>query len=199
MKIARGICPCGAFIFQISVKSAPLSSNTDGHFYILSRREHGARLDDNSSTAHIELAVKSDPLVAVSETDLLACVVPCLAIQSLPTMSSSRSGVMCISYRTPREHALVVGSLDGLKLGRPYLPMVLLCERAPGDGHIATGIDERWYQSSSILHDNVYGSARQSDRSCVGRAPFFSIGQLSFGRPEADVRELRIPNRCLLL
>jgi len=51
---------------------------------------------------------------------------------------------------------LVVGSLDGMKLGRPYLPMMLLCERAPCDGHIATGVDERWYWFSSILDDNAY-------------------------------------------
>ena len=72
-------------------------------------------------------------------------------------MRSSRSGVV---YLMPYDlfaycernvsdsldqHALVVGRLDGLKLGRPYLPMVLLCERAPCDGHIATGIDERWF------------------------------------------------------
>jgi len=40
------------------------------------------------------------------------------------------------------EHVLVVGSLDGLELDRPYFLMVLLCERAPSDGHIATGIDK---------------------------------------------------------
>jgi len=49
------------------------------------------------------------------------------------------------------EHVLVVGSLDGLELGRPYFPMVLLCERAPNDGYIATGIDKHWYRSASIL------------------------------------------------
>ena len=48
------------------------------------------------------------------------------------------------------EHVLVVGSLDGLKLGRPHLPMMLLCERPPCDDYIATGVDERWYRSSSI-------------------------------------------------
>ena len=41
------------------------------------------------------------------------------------------------------EHVLDLGSLDGLILGRLYRPMVLLCERASCDGHIATGIDQR--------------------------------------------------------
>jgi len=146
--------------FCIGNGSASYPCSTDGHFCLLSRREHGARLDYDSSTTHRELVVKSDPLVAVSETDLLVCVVPCepscLAILSLPRMSSSRSGVVCylmpyapFAYRernasdSLNEHVLVVGSLDGLKLGRPYLPMMLLCERAPCDGHIATGVDER--------------------------------------------------------
>jgi len=44
---------------------------------LMSRREHGAHLDYDSSTAHRELAVNSEPIVAVSETDLLVCVVLC--------------------------------------------------------------------------------------------------------------------------
>jgi len=57
--------------------SASFPGNTDGHFCLMSTLEHSARLDCDSSTTHRELAVKSDPLVAVSETDLLVCVVPC--------------------------------------------------------------------------------------------------------------------------
>ena len=81
------------------------------------------------------------------------------------------------------EHVLVVGSLDGLKLGRPYLPMMLRCERASCDGHIATGVDERWCQSSSTLDDNAYGTgviANRADLASV-ELSFLSIGELRAG------------------
>ena len=142
--------------------SATFPSNTDGHFCPLSRREHGAHLDYGSSTTHRELALKSDPVVVVSETDLLVCVVPCepslLSHPVAPEDELVQIGRYVylmpyapFAYREQNvsdsfdEHVLVVGNLDGLKLGRPYLPMMLLCERAPCDGHVATDIDERWY------------------------------------------------------
>jgi len=81
------------------------------------------------------------------------------------------------------EQVLDVGSLDGLKLSRPYLPMVLLCERAPCDGHIATGIDERWYQSSFLRDDNAYGTGVLANRADLASVvlSFLSIGDLRAG------------------
>jgi len=58
--------------------------------------------------------------------------------------------------------------------------MMLLCERAPCDGHIATGIDGSWHRSSSILDDNPYGTgvlANGADLAYV-QLPSLSIGEL---------------------
>jgi len=183
--------------FNDSFIGSGFLSNTDGHFCLLFRRQHGARLDYDSSTTHREPAVQSDPLVAVSETDLLVCVVPCepslLGHPVAPEDEFVQIG--CYVYLMPYspfayrernvsdsldEHVLVVGSLNGLKLARPYLLMVLLSERAPGDGHIATGIDERLYWSSSILDNNAYGTRMLANRTDLASVKllFLSIGEL---------------------
>ena len=78
------------------------------------------------------------------------------------------------------EHLLAIGSLNGLELSRLYLPMVLLRERAPSDGHITTGIDERWYGSSTIFNKDADGTgvlANRADRASI-ELPFLGIGEL---------------------
>ena len=65
--------------------------------------EHGARLHYDSSTTHVDLAVKSDPFVAVTKADLVVGVIPCEhSLLGHPVadddklVCSFRSGVTCI-------------------------------------------------------------------------------------------------------
>ena len=84
---------------------------------------------------------------------------------------------------TFHEHLLAIGGLDGLELSMLYFPMVLLCERAPSDGHITTRIDERWYGPSPILYEDADGTgvlANRTDPESI-ELPFLSIGELRAG------------------
>jgi len=78
---------------------------------------------------------------------------------------------------------LVVDRLDGLELGRSYLPTVLFRESAPGDCHITTGIDERWYGFPTILDDDANKTgvlANRADSATIDLS-FLSVGELRAG------------------
>lgn len=80
---------------------------------------------------------------------------------------------------------LAVGSFAGLENGRFYLPMVFLFMSTPGDGHITTRIDERWYGSSSIFDNDAYWTrvlANRTDPTSI-KLSFLSV-ELRAG-PEA--------------
>jgi len=78
---------------------------------------------------------------------------------------------------------LVVGRLDGLELGRSYLPIVLFRESAPSDCNTTTGIDERWYGPSAVFDDNAYRLGVLANRadSATMEFSFLSVGELRAG------------------
>jgi len=87
------------------------------------------------------------------------------------------------------EHVLVVGCLDGLELGRSYLPMVLLRESAPSDCRITTGIDERW---CAVFDDDAHGTGVLANRadSATIELLFLSAGELRAGpEPVSGISE----------